>query len=798
MTSPIDTATVLIRPDTSRFASEVDAELGAAFDELSSEVRQVVNTIEREFQQLAREIAVDFDHMAASVEEAFIEMRVGADHELNQIEQHSASTTSRVGGLFASMGRASLLAIGGIAAGLGAAAAFGLKSAANFEQVQVALSALTGSAAAGLAQFKELQQFAAVTPFEFSDLTTSAERFDAFSAAIGQTKAQLVPFLTTIGNLVSETGGGAQALDSITLALGQTASQGKLTLGNLDQINNALPGFSAVAAIAKIRGESTAQVMQEISSGSIDARTGINQLLQGMQQFPGAAGAMAKQSQTLLGVFSTFKDTISQALSGAFQPVIPAIKDSLTQITPIIGDTIKTIAPALGQLIAGLLPLLAKALQAITALIAPILGALGPVLKAVSPALNALGKSLGLIAQAVAPLLPTLGKLASALIQALAPIIKAIIPILNGLVQIVNAALKPFIPLIIQIGKILGDTLGPIFQDIGETLTALAPEIGELVTALLGALMPVIQALAPILLSLWDAFKPLLPAIISLIKPVTDIVIALTPMIDIIAQLTVLLVKILAPIIGFVAELISAQTIGVIVPAVEAVAKALGFVEGILDKLIKTLTHLDWGKIASIIGGAFEDAGKAVGSWIAHFVTKDIPHWFGQAKDAVVGFFANAGEWLYNAGRDLLNGLIGGIESMISSAVNAVENALGNVVDAAKSFLGISSPSKIFMEIGEQSVTGYTKGVSDPPDDPGEAMRATLGRAVPPTNDVTSSNASTAIHDGHPLFGPGSIVVQFNGVVPTPQEALQTGQAVGSGIASRLASRDTVNGVRTL
>ena len=47
--------------------------------------------------------------------------------------------------------------------------------------------------------------------------------------------------------------------------------------------------------------------MADISSGSLDATTGIKALLDGMAKFPGAAGAMEAQSKTLLGVFSTIE-----------------------------------------------------------------------------------------------------------------------------------------------------------------------------------------------------------------------------------------------------------------------------------------------------------------------------------------------------------------------------------------------------------------------------------------------------------------------------------------------------------
>ena len=75
------------------------------------------------------------------------------------------------------------------------------------------------------------------------------------------------------------------------------------------QLAEALPGFNANAALASGLGMSVADTLTLITAGGVDATTGINALIQGMAKFPGAAGAMAAQSQTLTGVFSTFKDT---------------------------------------------------------------------------------------------------------------------------------------------------------------------------------------------------------------------------------------------------------------------------------------------------------------------------------------------------------------------------------------------------------------------------------------------------------------------------------------------------------
>src|SRR6056297_891728 len=51
--------------------------------------------------------------------------------------------------------------------GLGGVA---LKTASDFEQLEVRLKTLTGSAEAGAEQFQRLQQFSAGTPFQLQDL----------------------------------------------------------------------------------------------------------------------------------------------------------------------------------------------------------------------------------------------------------------------------------------------------------------------------------------------------------------------------------------------------------------------------------------------------------------------------------------------------------------------------------------------------------------------------------------------------------------------------------------------------
>lgn len=80
-------------------------------------------------------------------------------------------------------------------------------------------------------------------------------------------------------------------------------------------------------------------------------------------------------------------------------------------------------------------------------------------------------------------------------------------------------------------------------------------------------------------------------------------------------------------------------------------------------------------------------------------------------KQIILMVFFGAPTWLFNAGKDIIRGLISGISSMAGSAVNAVKNIGSSIVGGITSFLGIRSPSRVFMEIGGFVVAGLNKGI---------------------------------------------------------------------------------------
>lgn len=826
MTAPIDTASVAIVPDFSNFAREAKAGIDAALRGLVADVDRAFAGVERAAGDAGADIGREFQAGGESAERALREVDNQARRSFNEVSRQASQAA---GGISAKLGGALAVVKTGMAAlaigagvGLVALTGFGLKAAAQLEQVQVSFDSLLGSAAAGQAVFKDLQNFAAETPFEFPEVAQAAQKFLTFNDAVGMTDAQLRPFLTTVGDITSVTGAGAEGMARVTLALGQIASKGKLSLEEINQISEALPGFSGVAAIAAATGKTTAQTMDAISAGTIDAKTGVAALLKGMQMFPGAAGAMQKQSQTLLGVFSTFKDTLSQTLVGAFQPVLPAIKDSLTKVTPILQDALAGIAPVLGGVLSAVLPLLGQLVQGITPILAPIVQGFGEAFAVLGPALKPLGQALGEIAGALAPILPMAANLAVTLINALLPVIDQLVPVFNQLVKavlpLILQVLTPLLPVIMQVASVIASLLAPILFVITKVFEKLGPPVLKIVMALADLLMPIIDALAPVVGQLIAAFLPFLDIIVVLLDPLVQIITAFMPLTDVIVALMPAITAIITPLAQLVALVVGFLASKAIVPLVELLAKALvvllaplTLLPPLLQSFSTWLHSIDWAAVGAAIGGFFADVWQhvvdffvGIGRWFAA-LPDNARKGFDVFKAAIIAkaeevmafvrsipgrIFDALGKLdalLINAGRDLVRGLWNGISSLGGWLWGKVKSfVVDNTLGAVQRALGIGSPSKVFAEqVGRWIPPGIAEGIAAAAPD----LLATL-------NGLTSSMVGGPAAGGGVTLGAGAVQVTFAGVVPTAAEARRTGEQVAAGVVQALARRNVATAVR--
>jgi phage-related protein len=192
----------------------------------------------------------------------------------------------------------------------------------------------------------------------------------------------------------------------------------------------------------------------------------------------------------------------------------------------------------------------------------------------------------------------------------------------------------------------------------------------------------------------------------------------------------------------------------------ELPGKASQFLKQMVANIVKFLQELpgkaqEWFSrmvetIKAWFGRGKDEAGRQASSLVTNVIdfVKQLPGRIGQAISGIVRVFRNKmndakdaflrslssgareairearnipgkiaaaivrmGWALYNAGTNIIRGLINGIKSMVSAVVTAARNVVRSAIDGAKRLLGLASPSKVFMEIGKNTMQGMVIGL---------------------------------------------------------------------------------------
>jgi tape measure domain-containing protein len=240
-----------------------------------------------------------------------------------------------------------LKTIVGLAVGAGAAlGGVGIKTAAQMETSEIAFTTMLGSAKTAKAFLGDLSKFAAKTPFDLPGLQQSASSL--ISAGIEASK--VVPIMTSLGNATSGMGTGAEGVQRATIAIQQMNAAGKIGAEDLNQLRDAgIPVFDLLTAAT---GKTKEEISAMAQSGKL-GRQELEQLMTALETGKGLErfnGLMEKQSASLAGLASTFKDTFSVGLAEAVKPAIPLLKQGLGGATTFLSTTaLPAVTTALGE-----------------------------------------------------------------------------------------------------------------------------------------------------------------------------------------------------------------------------------------------------------------------------------------------------------------------------------------------------------------------------------------------------------------------------------------------------------------
>lgn len=242
----------------------------------------------------------------------------GLDRGLRHADAATGGTESRFG-QFAKRG---VIAMGAVGA---AGTLLGIKTAAGNEQAMISFETMLGSAEAAGAFLKDLQAFAASTPFEFPELQTAASSL--ISAGIEADK--VIPIMTTLGDVTSGMGTGSEGVQRATVALQQMSAAGRITGEDLNQLRDA--GIPVYDLLASATGKSKEEVVALAQAGKL-GKAELGAMMEALESGKGLerfSGLMEAQSSSIAGRWSTMLDTVGQGTARVIEPLLPLMKDGL-------------------------------------------------------------------------------------------------------------------------------------------------------------------------------------------------------------------------------------------------------------------------------------------------------------------------------------------------------------------------------------------------------------------------------------------------------------------------------------
>lgn len=594
--------------------------------------------------------------------------------------------------LDASTAASKKFALGVAAAGAGVVA-FGISSVKSFEDSENKIAQTN-------AVLKSTGGIAGVTADAVDKLSSSLEKVTKFSDEDVRSVENLLLTFTSIGKDIFPQ--ATKTVLDMATALGEDTSSASIQLGKA--LQDPILGVTALRRVGVNFNSAQQEVIKNLVDTGHSAEAQKLILAELNKEFGGSAEAagntFAGQLAKLKNQFDNVKEAVGGFIVGYVNKFLSAMLDWFFSVGGVNGvldtlrqkfEAIKPYIPAIAGAILGAL---------VPALVAAAISA-GEFLLALAPFLI-IGAAAGIVARKMGFGMDDLKNiLAKVKIYAndVAIGLRLIIDTVTGGDPTLKAGEERFTG-IVRALLWMRDTVLGVIQNIKDLYNAFMNNtaviiVGQFLTQVLWPALQAIgaaiwQNLLPALLQLWDAvvrlWNALNPALMDALKIIGAI----------------LLGAFLAALWGAAAVLnILIQVFAGVISAISNVINWISNLIGWFGNLVGTVIN-----IVKIIATILWNLPQAVKDVVRTMIAI-----FAGIGRAILKAIGNVGGLLYQAGKDLIAGMINGITDKFKELAGAVKNAVGNAVSSVKRFLGIHSPSTVFAEIGRNVTAGFVQGI---------------------------------------------------------------------------------------
>ena len=335
----------------------------------------------------------------------------------------------------------------------------------------------------------------------------------------------------------------------------------------------------------------------------------------------------------------------------------------------------------------------------------------------------------------------------------------------------ISAGLTALVAVFSASGAIIVNGITAVITAIIGMIPSIVAAIGEgiilICDTIAGSASSICAAAATIIVALVQALVESVPVIVDGVFVLLDAI--LVKLVEYTPKIVQAVFDLLMACLACIAEnlpLVVLAAVDIVVSLVEGIAQSIplivqagfnliiGFLDGlivaidtnipiIIEKVRQLFKSILRAAVLVLTGGIVDIKGLGQKIMNSGFI-QGVKSTFSKVKSTVSDALNKAKQAIKDkisqwkqAGKDLINGLIQGVKDKFTSVKNAAVDAVSGAVSAVKEFLGINSPSKVFIGFGRYMDEGMVVGL--------KKYSSKIGKAATSVGDVAVNSMSKTL-----------------------------------------------------
>lgn len=454
-----------------------------------------------------------------------------------------------------------------------------------------------------------------------------------------------------------------------------------------------------------------------------------------------------------------FRDAVmglGDAIIGFFTPVVGFVQTYVVPMFQTIGeaalDALKTIGDALSPLLAVVIEIVTAIIERMTPIVGFLLGVLGPAFTFAGEVISGAFKFISDVIAAAIDVITAILETFLALLkgdwqgvwEGLGNIVQTVWDLI---VTIISGAVEQVIGHIVAFGTMIEEIVANIWAAVSGWVMNLATTVitwfSSMVTGAVNWVVNLATSLAAWFANIYGTVSGWVSNLISTVvswfgqlpvrvgSSVSNLVSSVGNFFsNMYSNVTNRVTALVNSVVAWFLNL-RARAVGAVMNLASQVASAFNTMKARVNALVQGLVAATVGKFNQLrarISSAVQSARQAVvnafngirsgvstamnavGSTVASGASRVVSSFRSMGSRAVAAVRSFIGS-MRSVGTSLIQGLMGGIRSMAGRVASAARDVVSGAVSAAKRALKISSPSRVFREIGEFTGEGYALGL---------------------------------------------------------------------------------------